>query len=183
MKNKLVISILFLGFFAQTHLYGQTSIEISGTIMSPRGPEPGVQVELYNSNGSFITTCLTDINGKFKTIRKLNVGQTVQIRINKKEFQPFEQTYRIDKTGNAGELMLERRKIAISGFVKDSVHNEPPLQGVEVFFYDDSKLIQSKSTNSQGYFVIETDFNYGQKITVRFSKKDFFSSVHNIKVI
>ena len=157
MKNKLFIPILLLNFVAQTHSYGQTAIEVSGIIMSPNGPKPSVQVELYNSNGSFITTCLTDINGKFKTTRKLTVGQTVQIRTNNKEFQPLEKNYKVDKSGYAGELLLEYRKIAISGFVRDSLSDQP-LQGVEVFFYDES-LIQSKPTDSRGYFIVIANGN------------------------
>ena len=62
--------------------------------------------------------------------------------------------------------MLRHKVLAISGSVKDSI-SEMPVAGVEIFFYDESKLIQSKSTNSMGYFDLETDFTYGQKITVR----------------
>lgn len=181
MKNSLFLLTLLLNCALQTPLCGQTAIQVTGIVRSPRGPEPGVQVIVNFSNGSYMTSCLTDINGKFKTEKKVTVGQTVQFVINKKEFQPFEKMFKTDKTGNAGEMMLEPKKMAISGFVKDSLTDQP-MQGVEVFFYEDSKLIQPRSTNSLGYFDIETDFKYGQKITVRVSKKGYYPKEQTLTI-
>ena len=172
MKNIIVLITLVLSLGLKISLFGQTTIEISGTIKSSQGALQGAEIDFLNLNDEFQGNCVSGPNGKFKSENKMQVGRTIKIRVSKTGYETSEKTYKIDKMGDAGEFMLKRKILTISGFVKDSIA-ETALTGAEIFFYDESKLIQSRSTNSQGYFDLETGFTYGQKITVRVSKSGY----------
>ena len=174
MKVNQLLPLLFVGILFSSTLTAQKTIEISGTVHSPRGVEPRIDVEILNANGDFVTRALTGADGQFKTTRKFTINSSIQIRIKDKAFMVFEKAVRVPTNGNIGDLQLERKQIALSGFVKDSLAGKP-IENAQVSFYEDSKLIQSKSTNNQGYFDIETDYAYGQKITIRVDKKGYYS--------
>jgi len=169
MKRIIASLILLAGIGLPISLFGQSAIEITGTIKSSQGALQSVEVAFFGLDDEFLGNCISGPDGKFKSQYKLGVGRTIKIKISRTGYEPFEKTFKIDKIGNAGEFMLLRKMLTISGFVKDSM-SELPLTKTEISFFDESKLIQSGITNSQGYFDIETGFTYGQKIIVRVSK-------------
>lgn len=170
MKKIIVLLTLLISIGLQISLKGQTAIEIRGTIKSSQGALSAADITFLDLDDVFQGNCVSGPDGRFKSQYKLQVGKTIRIKISKTGYEPYERTFKIDKTGNAGEFMLQRKILTISGFVKDSI-TEMALQGAEIFFYnEEGKLIQSRSVNSLGYFDLETSFTYGQKITVRISK-------------
>lgn len=174
MKCLFVLYSLVSGFCLQAALYGQSATEISGTIKSKQGVVQGAQVEFYDLNNEFQGNCISGPTGKFTSEKKMAIGRSIRIKINTTGYKIVEKDIKVNTNGDAGEFMLERRNLVITGFVRDSI-TELVLQGAEIFFYDDQgKLIQAKSTNSLGYFDLETDFIYGQKITVRVLKKGYY---------
>jgi hypothetical protein len=130
---------------------------------------------------AFLTNATTGSTGTFRSEKKLPVGKMIKIRVSMYGYENLEKQIKIEKTGDIGEFLLQNKKLAISGYVKDSI-TELPLQSVEVSFLEQSRRIQSGITNSKGYFDIETDFVYGQKITVRVSKKDYFEKEQTLTV-
>lgn len=174
MKYLFVLYSLILGFSLQANLYGQSAIEVRGTIKSKQGAVQGAVVEFFDPNNEFQGNCISGPTGKFISEKKMAIGIALKIKVNASAYQSVEKNIRVNTNGEAGEFMLERRNLIITGFVRDSI-SEQALTGVEVFFYDDQgKLIQSRSTNSMGYYEVETDFVYGQKITIRVAKKDYY---------
>jgi len=169
--------VFFLLFLLNTGLHltlpGQTSVEVSGIIKSSQGALQGAEVAFFDINDEFQGNCISGPDGKFKSQNKMPVGKTIKIKVIRSGYETYERMYRIDRIGNAGEFMIQRKILTISGFIKDSI-SELPLPGVEIFFYDESKLIQSKSTNSLGYFDLETPFTYGQRITVKAFKQGYY---------
>jgi hypothetical protein len=157
----------------QLSTYGQTTVEITGIIKSQQGALQGAEVTFLTVNDEFQGNCISGPDGKFKSQYKVQIGKTIKIKITANEYSTFEKTFTVERSGNAGEFMLKRKTLNLSGFVRDSV-TEAPLEAAEVFFYDESKLIQSKSTNNLGYFDLETNFTSGQKITIRVSKKNYY---------
>ena len=172
MNKLLVLLTVTLGVCVWLPLYGQSGVEITGVVKSPQGALQGAQISFLSVNDDFQGNCISGPDGRFKSQNKMPVGRTVKIRISSAGYEPFEKLYEIDRSGNAGEFLLQLKSLTISGFVRDSI-SEAVLAGVEVFFYDESRLIQSKSTNSLGYFEVETNFTFGQKITVRVSRAGY----------
>lgn len=169
---KKILSLLFLTGL-HCHLYAQVFTEITGTIKSPQGAMQGAEITFLNLNEEFEGNCISGPDGRFKSQSKFQLGRTVKIKVSASGYETAEKTLKVDSTGNAGEFMLQRKKLTVSGFVRDSI-SEVVVEGAEIFFYDDATLIQKKSTNSQGYFVFETNFSYGQRITIRVSKMGFY---------
>lgn len=173
MKNIIVVLTLLFSPGLQTGIFGQTTIKVGGTVKSPQGALQGAEIDFLSLNGEFQGNCVSGPNGKFSSENRMQVGRTIKIRIKIRGYKTTEKTYKIGKTGNAGEFMLTREVLTISGFVKDSI-SEMPIPGAETFFYHESKLIQTNSTNSMGYFDVKTDFYYGQKITVLVTKDGYY---------
>jgi hypothetical protein len=179
MKNLILLLAIFLTGGLHISLFGQTTIEITGTIKSPQGVIQGARIDFLDPADEFLGNSITGPNGKFKSENKMLIGKTIKIKVSKSGFETLERNYKIDRNGSAGEFMLDPKNIAVSGFIKDSLTDQP-LPGVEIFFYDQSKLIQAKSnTNSMGYFDLETNFIYGQVITIRVSKKGYYDKEQN----
>lgn len=166
---------LILGIFIsfQLHSFSQTTIEVTGTVKSAQGGVQGAQIDFLEQKDDFISNSITGPSGRFKSDAKIAVGKSIKVRVSKYGFETLVKLVKVDKTGEVGEFMLKAKRLAISGIVKDSM-TDKALDAVEVYFYEDSKLIQTKSTNSLGYFDIETAFNYGQKITVRVFKSGYY---------
>jgi hypothetical protein len=173
MKKIFALALLIASLGLQMQSYGQSAVGITGTVKSDQGALQGATVSFLDLNDNFQGNCVSGPDGKFISQNKMPVGKAVKIRIAITGYQPFEKVIQIDRSGNAGEFMLQLKSLTISGFVRDSI-SEVPLAGVEVFFYDESRLIQSRSTNNQGYFEIETGYTYGQKITVRVSRVGYY---------
>jgi len=172
MKHTLILIILILRFGCQSYIFSQTTVQVSGTVKSAQGAIQGAEVSFLKLNDEFESNCISGTDGKFRSETKMQVGKSIKIKVKIKGYKPSEKTYSISRTGDAGEFMLKKEILAISGFVKDSI-SEMAIPDVEIFFYQDSKMIQTQSTNSMGYFDIETDFSYGQKITVKAAKKGY----------
>lgn len=173
MKKHIFSINLFICLITSNAINGQSGIEVTGFVKSQQGALQGAQVDFLDINDNFISNSVSGPNGKFSSDMKVAMGKTIKIKVAKEGYENSLKVVKVEKGGNVGEFMLKAQRLAISGFVKDSV-TEQPLPGTEVLFYDQSRLIQSKSTNSMGYFDIETDFVPGQKITVRLFKKGYY---------
>src|SRR5258706_12234368 len=125
----LLIPVLYLGM--QLPVYGQVTVEVTGTVKSPQGALQGAEIIFLTINDEFQGNCISDPDGKFKSQYKFQPGKTIKIRITGAGYDTYEKTFQIDRTGNAGEFMLERKKLAISGFVRDSIL-ETAIQGAEI---------------------------------------------------
>lgn len=168
-----VLYSMITAFCLQAHVYGQTAGQISGTIKSKQGVIQGAQVEFYDLSNEFQGNCISGTNGKFTAEKKINLNRTLQVKINATGYKPLVKNLKVQTNGDAGEFMLERQDLIITGFVRDSV-TEQALPGSEIFFYNEQgKLIQARSTNGLGYYEVETEFTYGQKITLRVTKKGY----------
>jgi hypothetical protein len=173
MKKMILLVVLIASLGPKMQSYGQTAVGITGTVKSAQGALQGATVSFLDLNDIFQGDCVSGPDGKFISQNKMPVGKAIKIRITITGYQPFEKVFQTDHSGNAGEFMLQLKSLTISGFIRDSI-SELPLVGVEVFFYDESRLIQSRSTNNQGYFEIETGYTYGQKITIRLSRSGYY---------
>src|SRR6185295_2326470 len=134
----------------QLSIYGQSTVEIIGIVKSQQGALQGAEVTFLTVNDEFQGNCISGPDGKFKSQYKIQIGKTIKIKITASAYTTYEKTFTVERSGNAGEFMLKRKTLTLSRFVRDSV-TEAPLEAAEVFFYDESKLIQSKSTNNLGY--------------------------------
>jgi hypothetical protein len=178
----MVLFILFLTLGFQFKTRAQTTVEISGTIKSPQGVVPGARVDFLDEKEVFLGNCMTSTNGRFRSEAKILIGKTIKIRVIKSGFENLERDYTVDNAGDAGEFLLQPKPIAISGFVKDSM-TDRPLQGVEIFYWEQSKMVQvSATSNSMGYFNLETNFYYGQIITVRVSKQGYYDKEQTLTI-
>ena len=177
MKRIHSLLILLLCTAWLVSLYGQTTVGITGIVKSPAGSVQNATITFVSMGDEFLSNCTSGPDGMFKSLYKFQVGKTIKIRVtaNSREYDDLEKVYAVEKNGNAGEFMFKRKMLIISGIAKDSV-SEVPLPGVSVSYYDESSApIQALSTNSEGRFDIETNFRYGQKITVRLFKKDYYA--------
>jgi len=172
MKKKIALFTLFC-ILTEMTLYSQT--QISGSVRSAEGALQNVTVEFYDLSGNPLDrSTITDPYGKFKSEKKIAIGSTIKIKLHKDGYQTMEKEYKVDETGDAGEIPMSLAKLAISGVVKDSVTGEP-LQGVEISFYEASRRIQLKyPTNREGYFDLETDFKLGDIIRIHLFKDGYF---------
>ncbi|MEO5889939.1 MAG: carboxypeptidase-like regulatory domain-containing protein [Ferruginibacter sp.] len=173
MKN-LIFSSLFLIIGFPALLNAQTTVVIKGIVKSPDGAVQGARVDIFDVRKVLLDNSITGPTGSFRSERKIKIGTTIKIKISKLGYETAEIDYEIDSKGDAGQFLLQFKKLFITGTVRDST-TEQALQHAEISFYEQSgRLIQAKSTNSLGYFEIETDFIYGQKITVKAFKKGYF---------
>lgn len=175
LKNYLFFFILFCACAFQNALYGQATVQVSGTVKAQQGAIQQAHVEFLNLNDEFQTSGITGTNGVFRSEKKLAVGRTVKIKITMAGYRTLVKDMKITATGDAGEFRLERSNLMISGFVRDSISGLV-LSGVEISFYNDQgKLIKARSnTDTRGYYDLETNFVFGQKITIRVFKKGYY---------
>ena len=148
----------------------QSKIAINGVVKSAQGLFVSeATVSIHNQQDELLKTVTTSADGQFKTDKSFKADQTVIIKVSKPGFSDKSVTHRVrsqNGTSNAGEIQLTPHTI-ITGFVSDSVTLEP-VQGAEVSFFDASgRLIQSRSTNMEGYFEFETDFTFEKRCVVK----------------
>lgn len=81
---------------------------------------------------------------------------------------------RINPVPDVGkDSLLKNKQIVIRGYVKDLITAQI-MRGAKIFLYDNQKkLIQSKLTDSKGYFNLATDFIDGQEMIVQVSKNGY----------
>lgn len=164
----------------------QSKIAINGVVKSAQGLFVSeATVSIHNQQDELLKTVTTSADGQFKTDKSFKADQTVIIKVSKPGFSDKSVTHRVrsqNGTSNAGEIQLTPQTI-ITGFVSDSVTLEP-VQGAEVSFFDVSgRLIQSRSTNMEGYFEFETDFTFGEIIKVRVSKMYYFPREKTLRIV
>ena len=166
--------------------FAQTKIAIQGTIKSTQGVVvQDATVSFFNAQQQPLGTCISESDGHFKSEKLFKADQTVTIKVTVPGFSDKSLTHKVKSqngASNAGEIALQPKTIII-GFVTDSVTLEP-VQGAEVSFFDkNNQLIQSRSTNSKGYFDFETDFTYGEIIRVRVSKLYYFPREKTLRIV
>ena len=153
----------------------QSTVQVSGVVKAQGGVIQQAEVEFYTLNDDFQGNSVTCTNGRFKSDNKMAVGRKIRVRVMAGTYKTLQKDITVPANGDLGEFRLERSALVISGFVRDSVSGAA-LPAVEIAFYDEKgKLIKAKfNTDSRGYFDLETDFVFGQKITVRFFKKGYY---------
>jgi hypothetical protein len=157
-------------------------VVITGIVKSPDGAVQSARVDLFDEKNNLLDNGITGPDGKFKSEKKMKIGKTIKIKINKAGYEVYEIDYEIGNTGNAGQFLLQSKKLVVTGTIRDST-TEEVLKDAEIFFYDQAgRLIQARSTNSLGYFEIVTDFIYGQKITIKAYKKGYYDKEQTLTI-
>ena len=181
MKINIILLLLFSSFGLHITTYAQTVV-ITGIVKSPDGVVQSARVDFFDERNNLLDNSITGPDGKFRSEKKLKIGKTIKIKITKAGYEEYGIDYDIDNTGDAGQCMLKTKKLVVTGTIRDST-TEEALRDAEIYFYDQAgRLIQAKSTNSLGYFEIETDFVYGQKITVKAYKKGYFDKEQTLTI-
>lgn len=165
---------------------GQSKNAITIAVKSTQGQSiPGATITIHSQQDELLKTGVTEVDGRFKTEKLFKTDQTITLKVSKPGFSEKEITHRVrnqNGSANVVEIQLAPRT-TITGFVSDSVTLEP-VQGAEVSFFDVSgKLIQSRSTNLEGYFEFETDFTFGEIIKVRVSKMYYFPREKTLRIV
>jgi hypothetical protein len=182
MKNLIFFFTLFSSLNLEITMFAQAKIEINGIVVSSEGAIQGARVDFYDLGNQLLENSITGTNGKFKSEKGITIGQKIKVRVSKTGYETLEKEYSVTNTGDAGRFLLQLKKLFISGFVKDSI-TQDPLQDAQIFFYDDqSRLIQLKSTSSMGYFDFETNFIYGQRIIVKVYKKGYLNKEQTLTI-
>lgn len=186
-KNVRQTVCLFCLSVLMSSLFAQTEVAISGTVKSSQGPLlEGATISFYSSEDQSLgNNCTTDREGRFKSEKIFKIGQTVVLKISKPGFAAKSLrhiTENLNGISKTDDINLDPKTV-ITGFVIDSVSTET-IQGAVVSFYDkDNKLIQSRSTNSEGYFNFETDFTYGEIIRIRVSNLNYFPREQTLRIV
>src|SRR4051812_8586190 len=107
MKNLILLFFLSAGLVLHLSAYGQTSIEITGTVKSSDGAVQGAQVDFYDLKDEFLGNCITGPNGRFTSERKIAIGKTIKLKVSKPGYTDFEKTISMSRSGDAGEFMLQ----------------------------------------------------------------------------
>lgn len=179
MKTLITLCSLFLTIALPVILRAQTTT-IVGIVKSPDGAVQGARVDFFDGK-TLLDNSITGPTGSFKSERKLKIGKNIKIKISKPGYETFEIDYEIDSTGDAGQFLLQFKKLVITGTIRDST-TEEALPDAQIYFNKNGILIQARSTNSMGYFEIETDFVYGQKFTVKAFKKGYFDKEQTLTI-
>ncbi len=109
MKKKPGPIILILCLCWQCCLYGQTTVELTGTVKSSQGAVQAVEITFLTLQDEFQGNCISGPDGKFRSQYKTQIGKTIKIRLSSTGYDVYERTVTVDKTGNLGEFMLRRK--------------------------------------------------------------------------
>jgi hypothetical protein len=171
MKHSIGLLTFIICLLWSIVLDGQTAVEITGTVRS--GSPAKVEISFWTTNGHFLTTCISGPDGKFRSGRTFKVGDTINFKLEKRGYEPLESARIANGTGDVGEFLMNLKKIAIYGSVRDSI-NKSPVEKAEISIVEESKFVVSGSTNSKGDFDVVTAHEYGDAVTIRVFKDGYY---------
>jgi len=165
----------------------QPAAFVMGTVRSEQGAAvKDAVVTFFDKNDQQLGgPVLSDVDGRYKSGAIFKNGQNLTVRAKKTGFSEGAVSLKIANGSNGANTanFTLRTMTVISGFVSDSVTSDA-MPGAEVSFFDkEGRLIQSRSTDSRGYYDFETDFSFGEVIKVRAEKKDYFPKEEVLRIV